>query len=165
MSSDPIGLPNAGVVPRAPSRFFWLMGLILALVVFIGFAPTYYLRSLPAREPLSLTVHRHGLVFTLWIGLFLGQSWLVRIRPIKIHRVLGVIGAMLAVAQVYLAMAVAIPSTQRALAAGRRPLGFTPEQFLFLQIGDMVQFASLVMLAAILRRRSDRISGSCCWPR
>ena len=58
-------------------RFFTAMAAVCATVVFVGFAPTYYLRSFSARPPLPPLVHLHGAVSTGWILLFLTQSSLV----------------------------------------------------------------------------------------
>jgi hypothetical protein len=46
------------------------MGMAIAglVTVFIGFAPTYYLKSHYGAPPLTPLVHLHGLVFTAWIG-------------------------------------------------------------------------------------------------
>jgi uncharacterized membrane protein YozB (DUF420 family) len=155
MSSDPMTFPALRATRKARTRFFGLMALFCALVVFIGFAPSFYLRGLSDRPPLSLTIQLHGLVFTLWIVLFAAQSWLVRLRRVDLHRKFGVAGTVLAVATVYFAMAVAIPNAREFIATGHRPLGFSPEQFLFLQVGDMFQFAALVALAVVLRRRPE----------
>lgn len=155
MSSDPLFLAATTEARSAPPRFFGLMALFCVVIVFVGFAPSFYLRPLSDRPPLSLTVQLHGLAFTLWIVLFLAQSWLVRHRRVDLHRILGTAGAVLAVVMVYMAMAVAIPNAREFVATGHRPLGFSPEQFLFLQVGDMLQFAILVLLAVILRRRPE----------
>jgi uncharacterized membrane protein YozB (DUF420 family) len=152
MSSDPFVLAAPAKARAARPRFFGLMALFCAVVVFIGFAPSFYLRPFSDRPSLSLTVQLHGLAFTLWIVLFLAQSWLVRQRRIHLHRILGTAGAALAVMLIVMAMAVAIPNARQFIVSGHRPLGYSPEQFLFLQIGDMVQFAIFVALAVILRR-------------
>jgi len=51
-------------------RFFTAMAAVCATVVFVGFAPTYYLRSFSDRPPLSPLVHLHAAVSTGWILLF-----------------------------------------------------------------------------------------------
>ena len=77
-------------------RFFTAMAAVCATVVFVGFAPTYYLRSFSARPPLSPLVHLHAAVSTGWILLFLTQSSLVAARRVEVHRRLGIAGALLA---------------------------------------------------------------------
>ena len=68
--------PGVAVVPRR-RRFYTGMALAIALTVFAGFAPTYYLRPWFQSTPLGGLVHLHGLVFTGWVLLFLVQSTLI----------------------------------------------------------------------------------------
>jgi hypothetical protein len=46
--------------------FFTGMALAIAMAVFVGFSPSYFLRS-AALAPLSALYQIHGLVFTAWI--------------------------------------------------------------------------------------------------
>jgi hypothetical protein len=52
-------------------RFFTSMALIAGFTVFVGFAPTYYLKSISLAPALPLLVHIHGVLFTLWIVLLI----------------------------------------------------------------------------------------------
>ena len=63
------------------------------LIVFVGFAPTYYLRAFYHADPLPSVFRIHGLVFTAWVVLFVVQTALVSARRTDIHRRLGVVGA------------------------------------------------------------------------
>jgi hypothetical protein len=70
MSSAGIGVADAPLPASAlvrsrsrDHRFFTAMATAMALTVFVGFAPTYYLRVAVAR-PLSGLVHLHGMIFT-----------------------------------------------------------------------------------------------------
>ena len=64
------------VVPRR-RRFYTGLALAIALTVFAGFAPTYYLRPWFQSTGLGGLLHLHGLVFTAWVLLFLTQSTLI----------------------------------------------------------------------------------------
>jgi hypothetical protein len=151
MSSNPLAL---GVTRPRPARnnFFLLMALACGLTVAIGFAPSYYLRALSDQPPLSLLVQVHGLAFSLWIALFLGQSLLIRQRRLALHRALGIAGLLLAVVMLYSAGAVAIHQAAARYAAGRMIVGFPALQFLALQLGDLLEFGVLVTLGVLLRR-------------
>ena len=60
---------------------------ILGLLVFAGFARTYYLKFLFATPPLpSLVVHAHGVVMTAWVVLFSVQVALVSTRRVRLHQ-------------------------------------------------------------------------------
>jgi hypothetical protein len=55
--------------------FFWAMSALIALIVFVGFARTYYLAGFFGAKPLAAPiVHVHGAVFTCWIVLLLAQT-------------------------------------------------------------------------------------------
>jgi len=94
--------------------FFGTMTVVIALVVFIGFAQTYYLAGVFGAKPLAAPiVHIHGAVFTSWIVLLLAQSLLVGTGHTRIHRRLGVIGLVLAPLMVLLGVMVAIEMVTR----------------------------------------------------
>lgn len=139
---------------RAPSehRFFAGMALAILATVFIGFAPTFYLRPMfpdtPA-PPESLFL-LHGAVFTGWIALLILQATLVSRGRTDLHRKVGAWGVALAVSMVVL-------GTVGALVAARRPEGFIgvpvpPLQFLLIPLFSMVTFAAFVAAAVLYRR-------------
>src|SRR4051812_16196797 len=78
-------------VPRRTERiFFGGMAVLLCVVVFIGFSPTYF-RAGMMRTPLPNTLlHIHGAVFTTWMILYLVQSALISARRVAWHRSLGI---------------------------------------------------------------------------
>src|SRR5687767_15519245 len=99
-------------------RFFPGMAVAAAATVFFGFAPTYYLKSfthtavyptgLPVSPSLPALVHVHALVFTAWILLFLVQTALIAADRPRLHRRLGVAGAVLAFVMVIVGVMTAI---------------------------------------------------------
>ena len=54
--------------------FFSGMTVAFAVIVFIGFAPTYFLRPLSDQPGLPWLVHLHGALFSAWILLRLIQQ-------------------------------------------------------------------------------------------
>ena len=50
------------------SRFYPLFALALALVVFVGFARTFYLRQWFDVPPITALLFLHGLVFSMWVA-------------------------------------------------------------------------------------------------
>ncbi|MEZ5518168.1 MAG: hypothetical protein R3F41_11965 [Gammaproteobacteria bacterium] len=89
-------------MPRSRSNFFFIWAIIVLVAVFLGFAPTFYLR------PLFGTVDRvtggglpfylviHGLAMTAWYAIFVAQTYLVRSRNFVLHRNLGITGLVVA---------------------------------------------------------------------
>lgn len=143
-------------VPRVRDHvFFSSMAIAMALVVFAGFAPSFFLRPLfpeaAARAAPEAVFYVHGAIFAGWMALLVVQTSLIRIGNVRRHMQLGVAGAMLA--------GVMIPvGIHAAIVAAQRPGGFTgvplpPLQFLTIPFGDMVLFAAFVALALFWRGR------------
>jgi hypothetical protein len=134
-------------------RFFTGMALACALTVFIGFAPTYYLRVAFDGPPVpTALVHLHGMVFTGWILLFIAQTSLVAAGRTDLHRRLGVAGAALVVALLVVGWFTAIEAARRGVTP---PGGPPPLAFLSVPIGTLMVFAILVVAGLANRRRSD----------
>src|SRR5262245_46641273 len=120
MSADPVlaaGLRPASTTlrqERARDRWFFTgQALAAAVTVFVGFAPTYYLRSAAAGPPLTTLVHVHAIVFTGWILLFIAQTSLIAARRTDLHRRLGVAGAGLVVCLLVVGWLTAIEAARR----------------------------------------------------
>ncbi len=87
----------------AERKFYSRMALFLVALVFLGFAPSFYLRdivpSYPRPNPtLPPSVLLHGGLFTLWMLIVIAQTQLVAAGRRDIHMKLGVVGMLLAVA-------------------------------------------------------------------
>lgn len=155
-------IPHATVSPArtAPAgaydrTFYSGVALAMALLVFVGFGPTFYLRpifgapvsvtGLVTMTPLAMT---HGVVFTAWVLLFVVQTMLVASRRVAVHRRLGIAGVVLAALMVAVGLATAFAAAAR----GSAPPGIAPLVFLVIPVFDIVLFAGFV-LAAVVRRR------------
>jgi hypothetical protein len=151
-TTEPTIKHPAGAYDRV---FYTGMAVAMALTVFAGFAPTYYLRgyfgapvTVSGSTTLSPLAHLHGVVFTAWVVLFLVQTGLVASRRVAVHRRLGVAGVALAATMVVVGISTAIVGA----ANGGGPPGIDPLAFLLVPIADMVLFAGFVT-AAVLKRR------------
>jgi hypothetical protein len=148
------------VPPGTDRRFFTGMALAVALSVFAGFAPTYYLKVLYGTRALSALVHFHGVLFTSWILLFVTQTALVAAKRTDLHRRLGIVGALLAVAMLFVGTAVAVAAAKRG--AQTQVLLIEQGQFtaplkeLATPLGLLAIFAVLVALGFYYRRNRDR---------
>ncbi len=133
-------------------RPLYLAGALLALlIVLIGFARTYYLSfAFDSPALAGPLVHLHGLVMTLWFALFLVQAALIAKRQTRLHRRLGVFGAVLASLVVIVGVATAIGFARRGVDVGMPPL-----VFLAIPLGDMFVFTVLAGSGLLLRRRTD----------
>jgi hypothetical protein len=133
-------------------RFYTGLALTMFAAVFLGFARSFFLRpwfpDTPA--PTERIFYVHGAAFTAWCVLLVVQPALVAIGRTDLHRRIGRLGALLAVAMVSL-------GTVGALTAARRPTGFIgvpvpPLQFLIVPLFDMALFATFVAVAIAKRR-------------
>lgn len=146
----------AGTLRQREHTYYLAMAVSMAVVVFIGFSRTFFLRfwfpevqSLAAREAIFLV---HGAFFTAWIAMLILQSSLIKAGRVQQHRKLGWLGVAVAISVVLL-------GTYGSLVAAQRPGGFIgvpvpPQQFLIVPLADMVLFGLFVSLAVAWRRDS-----------
>jgi hypothetical protein len=140
-----IARPLGGLHDR---QFYTGMALVAAVVVFAGFAPSYFLRARYTATELPLYLRVHGFLFTTWIALFIAQTSLVATRRTDLHRKLGWATAAVATVMVVVGTTAGIVSMQ----------GHFPDQgdaalsFLTTPLFSMVMFATLVGAAITFRR-------------
>lgn len=146
-----MSVERAAQTARSDSIFFPSMAVAMTLVVFIGFARTYYLKSYfdtPALTPLRIV---HGAVFTTWMVLFVVQTGFVAANRRDLHRRLGVAGAGIAVLMLGLGVALAVSALREGHAP---PPGAPPASVLFaLPIFTIVVFLLLVIAGIAYRAR------------
>ncbi len=134
-------------------RLFLAAAIVFPLIVGIGFARTYYLKTFFDPNPLpSLLVHAHGFVMTVWVALFVAQVWLIRSHRVSVHRQLGIAGVVLAVAVVVLGFFTLIAAAKNG--SRSTPPGFPPLAFMAVPFFDLVMLVILFGAAISLRRRS-----------
>lgn len=131
-------------------RFFLGMAAAMVVLTFAGFAPSYYLSGAFGGPRLSLLVHVHGAVFTLWMLLYAIQTGLISAGRADIHRIVGPAAVLVAVAMVPLGIATAIITKQVTAAAHLPPQG--PP--LIFPLGAILTFAVLTAWAVAMRKRS-----------
>lgn len=142
---------GAGANRQRERLFFTGMAVAIVITVFAGFAPSYYLKSYFGRPPLSPLLHLHGIVFSSWLVLFITQTALVAANRTRVHRRLGIAGAVIAVLMILVGCATAIIRASQ----GAAPPGVPPLPFLTVPLGDMLVFATLVGSGFYFRRRVD----------
>ena len=138
---------------RGDRPFFVTMTLAIAVTVFVGFAPTFYLRSRdPSTAALPLYLQMHGTAFTAWIILFAAQVALIASGQTGWHRQLGWVGAALAAAMVVSGTTAGILSMRREFAAGYEA---EAAAFLLTPFSAMLVFTTLLAAAIAWRRRPE----------
>jgi hypothetical protein len=133
---------------------FLIAAILFALLILVGFAKTYYLKSIFWAPPLpSFLVHVHGLVMTAWGALFITQVWLIRRNNVQMHQKLGIAG-------IFLATALVVVGFFTALSAGKNgsasfPKDIPPLSFMIVPIFDLLLFMGLFAAAMYYRQRSS----------
>ena len=135
----------------AERRFFTGLAIAAFIVVYVGFARTFFLRPWfpDAPAPTESIFLVHGLVFACWCVLLVLQTSLIGLGRYETHRTVGIVGAALAASMVVLGVAGALVAAGRA--TGFVGLPVPPLQFLIVPIVDMALFGTFVTLA-VLRR-------------
>ncbi len=134
--------------------FFTAAAAGVLLLVFAGFARTYYLSGLlaaPSRVPeMGAVLHLHGAAFTLWILLMAAQPALIAAGRVRLHVALGSAGAVLALAVWLLGNLAAV----QAIRTGYAEVG-DPHALYAVTFFSMQAFAISVALGFLWRRRAE----------
>jgi hypothetical protein len=150
-----------GVGPRVGhrSRYFQGMSILLLVIVVTGFSRTFFLRWMFTVPPIAPHVFVHALVMTAWFTLFVVQTSLIAAHRIDLHRRLGVMGAVLAVAvaAVSLRAALGLPAHFK---LDHVPNGtpMTAESMVQITWGNFASialFCGFVATAILMRRRPE----------
>jgi len=147
MSTFESGLRQAASRPT----FYVAIAISCAVTVFVGFAPTFYLKRVFGTPALPTLVVVHGSAFTCWVLLLVTQTSLVRAGRTDLHRRLGVAGLGLAALMVILGVLTAIGGARRGITAA----GMDPNMFLAIPLASILLFAVFMWLAAMKRSRPD----------
>jgi hypothetical protein len=137
-------------------RFYFGMTLFLTAGLLLGFARTFFLKPWfqdwakvhGAPEPFFAF---HGAVFVAWFTLLFVQISLIGAGRIRLHRQLGLLGAMLGALMV-------VVGVLGSLIAAKRPTGFIDVpmpalEFLVLPFGNSILFGTFFALAILKRRK------------
>lgn len=133
--------------------FYLAMVILAAALIFAGFAPSFYLKSvINAPPPLTALTITHGVVFTGWMALVVAQAALIAAKRPAPHRQLGMIGALLFGAMVAIGVSTAITAAR----LGHAPPGAAPQPgFSALPLIGIFMALGLIVAALLLRRRPD----------
>jgi hypothetical protein len=140
---------------RADRIFYSCVPAVVAAFIFIGFAPSWFLRPIlgaPADfGPLVPLIVVHGIVFTAWTALIVVQPLLIASGNRALHRSLGFAGAGLAVAMIVLMFLATIHSMRH----GVPPVFPTPYAFFAINLIGAISFAIVIALAVAKRRDAE----------
>ena len=141
---------NISMQPAASRRFHTLMALVMAAIVVVGFSRSFYLRAWFDVAPLTLRLHLHAAVLTLWVVLFFVQARLIAVGRRRLHRSLGIAGVALAALAIATTCAAAIESVRLGIERG----GIGIDR-LYSSVLLLILFGSFVGLGTAFRKRPD----------
>ena len=114
--------PRRGSSPALTSRsvndrhehwLFVVTALVISLIVFAGFAQSYFLSIWTGGHSLSRVLQVHGFLMSTWVVMFLAQVSLAANGRIFLHRRLGALAAPLALVIFALGAAIVSSSVNR----------------------------------------------------
>lgn len=141
------------------SRYFQGMSILLLAIVLTGFSRTFFMRALFSVPPIAPHIYAHALVMTAWFTLLVVQTSLVAAHRTDLHRRLGVLGAVLAVAVagVTLLAALGLPGHFK-VDPVPNGIPMSPEGMIQIAWGnfiDIALFCALVATAIWMRHRPE----------
>jgi hypothetical protein len=132
------GNPPGG---RFDHVFFPGVAWLMLIIVFVGFAPSYYLAGTLLAPLPSLAIHVHAIVFSCWILLLITQTTLTAAGRVDLHRRLGIAGFILATSMPIAGVWAATDQLARG------PHVRDPLAFYIFPLANIVVFAVLVLFA------------------
>jgi uncharacterized membrane protein YozB (DUF420 family) len=137
--------------------YFPSMAVVMIVMAVAGFAPSIVNPS-QRNGPMTLLLAVHGILFFLWLLLFLLQTTLIAARRTDLHRRMGIVAVVLLVALVPLSYIVTVQMVRRGFdLSGDQILRSHPDA-LFGSIFNffaVVEFPVLAGFALIYRRRKE----------
>lgn len=122
-----------------------------ALIVFVGFSPTFFLRG-GTQPPLTPLVVLHGVVFSGWMVAYVLQSALIASRKRELHKTLGYVFTGLGVAMIVLGLKTAIEAVRRGSGGAA---DMDPRVFMVIPFFDFVLFAGFLWAGYYWRRSAE----------
>ena len=135
---------------RRPSdyNFFLIYVLLIWFAVLGGFGPDIFNHLRSNAAPYPIAVHVHAVVTVGWLALLTSQVLLIRRREVRLHRRWGAVGAVLAMAVIWVGLWAALAFEAAAMSTpDRRP------HFLAIECSNIIEFAGLAIAAVVARNR------------
>lgn len=129
----------------AERKFYSRMAIALVALVFLGFAPSFYLRDMVPAYPrpnptLTPFVILHGSLFTLWMLLVIAQTQLVAAGRRDLHMALGKVTMVLAIALIPVMYLTAVWQVARA----NQPPVTDPLTWTVIPLAGIIPFSVLI---------------------
>jgi hypothetical protein len=139
---------------RNERLYFAALASLLALLMFAGFARSFYLHTLFGQPAPRLLLQVHGAIMTGWLALLLLQTALIFVRRPKWHKLSGYAGIAYAALILPIGAMATLGAARREVMANSAAI---PSQLnvLGLELMQLTLFALLIAGAYLLRARTD----------
>jgi len=147
--------PEARNKTKVERWFFVGLAVAMMAVAIAGFAPSIA-NTAGRRAPVSPLAVAHGVVFFVWLGIFLVQGSLVASGNVRLHRRVGVVAGFVLLPMVVLGYTTSVSMMRRGVdLSGDLRIEHDPFAAAIFPLGDLLIFALLVTAAIIYRRRPE----------
>ena len=161
-----VGIGTAGIATRLQKEtsksaslkrwlgryFYFAMSLVFAGVIVAGFSRTVNPNLIHANPPRPVLLWFHGAAFSTWLIFYVAQSALVRVHKVKVHRLLGWFGAVLAPTMVILGTIIAVVMARfDGVVLGQK----NADAFISVPFVDMIVFGTCMACAIYWRKRPE----------
>ena len=162
LSESAIGVRTNRATGRVRVSFFTGAATVIALIVFVAFSRTFYLRPFFVTTDLSVQLGQdglplhlilHGLALSVWYAFFCLQAWLVALGHVRYHRQFGYFGLVAALAVVISGAVTLIRFVPRALEVGANYSEFSG--VIVGNVFSLLMFVIFVGLAIFWRYRRE----------
>ncbi|WP_404424209.1 hypothetical protein [Nibricoccus sp. IMCC34717] len=145
-------------VPTGDRFFYTIASALLLVLTFLGFK-LFYLQGQafpgrPLTPPIRTELIVHGVSMTLWMLLMVAQPFLVASGNKRLHRKLGMVGAVLAGFIVIVGLKVAVDA-MRVAPPQMLLFGLNPHQFLTVPVFSILFFGGAVAIAVAKRNQPE----------
>jgi uncharacterized membrane protein YhaH (DUF805 family) len=143
-------VPDRGI-GRLRRSFFFAAHVALLLVVLLGFAPSFYLRSAFHHvTQLPALLYVHGAVLTVWFLLTVVQGRLIQTQRLRLHRRVGYVAAG------YAAVVIVFGTLANLMLISEIDSPADGENIVVWgNFFTLVMFAAFVSLAVVFRKRPE----------
>jgi hypothetical protein len=133
--------------------FYGGMTLLMIGTILLGFRATYFPLGAKPAALSSFPVALHGIVYSLYLALFLVQVSLIAARRVRWHMSIGLAIYCLAALMIPLGVLAAADEIKRDLATGPPYLlGIDPRSFSLVSVMGTVMFGTLIGWSYVVRR-------------
>ena len=135
--------------PASDLRFYRTCITAMAVVIVSGFVVQLAMGRSSFAAP--FIIHAHAFAAMGFVGLVVTQAWLAAAGQVKVHRTVGVVAVLVALALAVTGILVTLSGVQ----TGRVPFFFQPQHFLLANPASVLAFLGILAAAIAMRRRTD----------